>query len=116
MENFEFEKLKSFNIKDKLVYASNAIVIKHILNKKTGNIMALAVDYGKVFKPKYSPFSTFINVIDGKAEVVIEDISTYMLKGYSMIIPGHTHYTIEANQRFKMLLIILKSGYEDLEL
>lgn len=116
MENYEFEKLVAFNIKDKLVYVSNTIVIKHVLNEKTGNIMALAVDYGKVFKPKLSPFSTFVNVLEGKAELVVDNISTYMLKGYSMIIPGHTNYTIEANQRFKMLLIILKSGYEDLEL
>ena len=114
MENYEFERLIAFNIKDKLTYVSNAVVIKHILNEKTGNIMALAVDYGKVFKPESTPFSTFIKVIEGKAEVVIDDISTYLLSGYSMIIPGHTSYTIEANQRFKMLSIILKSGYDSL--
>ncbi|MCB0425890.1 MAG: cupin [Flavobacteriaceae bacterium] len=115
MENYEFEKLIAFNIKEKLKYVSNTVVIKHILNEKTGNIMALAVDYGKVFKPGPTPFSTFIKVIEGKAEVVIDDISTYLLNGYSMIIPGHTSYTIEANQRFKMLSIILKTGYDSLE-
>lgn len=115
MENYEFENLKAFNIKDELKYTSNTIVVKHILNKKTGNIKALALDFGKVYNPKPTPFSTFINVIEGKAEVVLENLSTYLQVNDSMIIPGHVSYTIEANQKFKMLLIILKSGYEDLE-
>ncbi|HZW63429.1 MAG TPA: cupin [Flavobacteriaceae bacterium] len=115
MENYEFERLIAFNIKDKLKYVSNTVVIKHILNEKTGNIMALALDYGKVYKPKATAFSTFIKVIEGKAEIVVDNVSTYLQNNDSMIIPGHTIYTIEANQRFKMLSIILKSGYDDLE-
>ncbi|KJD34990.1 hypothetical protein PW52_12910 [Tamlana sedimentorum] len=115
MNNYEFENLKAFNISDKLKYVSNTIIVKHILNKKTGNIKALALDYGKVYKPKLTPFSTFVNVIEGKAEIVVEDISTYLQENDSMIIPGHILYTIEANERFKMLSIILKSGYDDLE-
>jgi len=49
MKNYEFEILKAFNISDKLEYVSNTIIVKHILNEKTGNIMALALDYGKVY-------------------------------------------------------------------
>ncbi len=115
MENYEFENLTAFNIGDKLRYVPNTIVVKHILNKKTGNIMALALDYGKVYKPKLTPFSTFINVIEGKAEFVLDNLSTYLQTNDSMIIPGHVSYTLEANQRFKMLSIILKSGYDDLD-
>ena len=115
MKNHEFENLKAFNISNELKYISNTIIVKHILNEKTGNIMALALDYGKVYKPKQTPFSTFVNVIEGKAEIVVDNISTYLQKNESMIIPGHVLYTIEANERFKMLSIILKSGYDDLE-
>lgn len=115
MENNEFEKLIAFNIKDKLSYVSNAVVKKTILYEKTGDILALALDYGKTYRPQLTPYSTFIKVIEGKAEVVINDQSAFLQYEESMIIPGHTNYTIEANQRFKMLLIILKSGYDDLE-
>lgn len=115
MENNEFEKLIAFNIKDKLNYVSNSVEIKTILYEKTGNIIALALDYGKTYRPQPSPYSTFIKVIEGKAEVVIDDQSAYLQYEESMIIPSHTRYTIEANQRFKMLLIILKSGYDEIE-
>lgn len=115
MADHEFKKLIAFRIKDKLDYVSNTIVTKHILNEKTGNIMALAIDYGKVYLPKATPFSTFIQIIEGEAEVVINEQSTYLQNGDCIIIPGHTIHTIEANRRFKMLSIILKSGYDELE-
>ena len=115
MENYEFEKLVAFNINDVLEYVSNTIVIKHILKEKTGNIMALALDYGKVYNPRPSPFSTFVTILEGKAEIVVDNVSSYLQNDDSMIIPGHVNYTIEANEKFKMLSIILKSGYEDLE-
>ncbi|MGS2739900.1 cupin domain-containing protein [Sinomicrobium sp. M5D2P17] len=116
MKNDEFKKLIAFKIKDKVDYVSNTIVTKHILNQKTGNIMALAIDYGKVYIPKVTPFATFIQIIEGEAEVVINEQSTYLQNGDCMIIPGHTPNTIEANQRFKMLSFILKSGYDELEI
>lgn len=115
MEHYEFENLIAFNIKETLGYVSNAVNVKHILNKKTGTLMALALDYGKVYEPKVSAFSTFIHVVEGKAEVVLNDLSSYMQNGDSMIIPGHTVFTIEANQRFKMLFIVLESGCDHLK-
>ncbi|RAV30960.1 cupin domain-containing protein [Sinomicrobium soli] len=113
MENPEFKKSIAFRIKDKLNYISNTIVTKYILNEKTGNIMAMAIDYGKVYIPKTTPFSTFVQVIEGEAEVVINEQSTYLQNGDCMIIPGSTPHTIEANRRFKMLSVILKSGYDE---
>ncbi|WAC03102.1 cupin [Lacinutrix neustonica] len=115
MEHYEFENLIAFNIKDTLDYVSNSVNIKHILNKKTGNIMAMSLDYGKVYQPTVSSFSTFLHVIEGKAEVVLNNLSSYMQNGDSMIIPSQTVYTIEANQRFKMLFIVLESGCDDLK-
>ena len=113
MENYEFEKLVPFNMEEMLKYESNSVVLKHILNEKTGNIKALALDYGKVYEPKPTPFSTFIKIMDGKAELVAANVSTFLKKNDAIIIPGHTEYTMEANERFKMLSIILKSGSDD---
>ena len=62
---------------------------------------------------KISPFDTFIQVIDGKAEVVIDDVSSLLNVGESIIIPAHTSNTIKANVRFKMISTTIKSGYEE---
>lgn len=108
MKNDEFKKLISYNIKDKLHYVSNTIVIEHISYAETNDIIVLALDYGKIYKPEPTPFSTFIQVIEGSSEVLVDEVFTNLQNGDSMIIPGNTASTIEAHQRFKMLSIILK--------
>jgi mannose-6-phosphate isomerase-like protein (cupin superfamily) len=44
----------------------------------------------------------------GKAEVVINNNSTFMQKGDSILIPGTVNSSIEANRPFKMLCVTAK--------
>ena len=109
MENYEFETLVGFTIKNKLKYISNEIVIKYILKNETGTVMVMAVDFGKIYNPEPSNYSTFILVLEGKAEIVVDEVPTFLQNDDAMIIPGDTIYTVEANERFKMLYIILNN-------
>lgn len=113
MENFEFIKSKAFNVAEELEYIPNSVVIKSIIRKITGNISAISFDSGELLTSKISPFDTFIQVIDGKGEVVINDKSNLLETGQSIIIPAHSRNTIKAKVRFKMLSTLIKSGYEE---
>ena len=73
----------------------------------------ISVDSGEALTEKISPFDTFIQVIDGSAEIVIDDNSNLLKTGEAIIIPAHSPNTIKANVRFKMISTIIKSGYED---
>ena len=112
MENVEVEKSKIFIIVEILEYVSNAVVIKTIIKKSTGNVSAVSFDSGENLTEKISPFDTFIQIIEGKAEIWIDDISQNLETGESIIIPAHCRNTIKANERFKMISTIIKSGYE----
>ncbi|HEY1018650.1 MAG TPA: cupin domain-containing protein [Sediminibacterium sp.] len=113
MEAPELEKSKVFIVVEILEYIPNSVLIKTIIRKTTGNVSAVSFDSGEALTEKITPFDTFIQVIDGQAEVVINDISHVLDVGQSIIIPAHTRNTINANVRFKMLSTIIKSGYED---
>lgn len=93
-------------------YVPNSIVSKTIIRKTTGNISILAIDTGEALAQKISPFDTFVQVIDGVAEVVIDDESNMLRVGEGMTIPAHASSSIKANERFKMLTTVIKSGYE----
>jgi quercetin dioxygenase-like cupin family protein len=110
----EFEKSKSFIIVEIIEYVPNSVVIKTILKKTTGNISAVSFDTGEGFPEKISPFDSFIQVIEGKAEIIIDSISHHLMIGESIIIPAHRRNKIKANQRFKMISTVIKSGYEDI--
>lgn len=114
MENQEIEKGKTFIIVEIIEYVPNAVVIRTIIRKTTGNVSAVSFDSGESLTEKISPFDTFIQIIDGKAEIVIDGNSSMLDTGQSMIIPAHARNTIKANVRFKMLSTIIKSGYEEM--
>lgn len=113
MEPLEFEKSKAMIIVEIIEYVPDSVVIKTIIKKSTGNINAVSFDAGEKLEEKTSPFDTFIQIIDGKAEIIINDNSTLLETGSSIIIPAHARNSIKAKDRFKMISTVIKSGYED---
>ena len=112
MENNEVEKAKALIVVEIIEYVPNSVVIKTIIKKTTGNISVISIDTGEALTEKVIPFDTFVQIIDGKAEVVIDGISNFLDTGQSIIIPAHTSNIVKANERFKMISTIIKSGYE----
>lgn len=112
MNNAEVEKAKALIIVEIIEYVSNSVVIKTIIKKTTGNVSAVSFDSGEALTEKIIPFDTFVQIIDGKAEIVIDGVSNLLETGQSIIIPAHTSNIVRANERFKMISTIIKSGYE----
>jgi len=108
----EIEKSVGLIIVEIIEYAPNSVIVKSIIKKSTGNITAMSFDTGEELAKRTSPFDTFVQIIDGKAEIVIDGKSTFLDKGQSIVIPAHSAYNVKANERFKMILTIIKSGYE----
>lgn len=112
MENKELEKGKSHIIVEILEYVPNSVVSKTILRKLTGNVSVSSLDTGEGFSEKISPFDTFVQIIEGKAEVMIDGEIKMLDTGDGIIIPAHQSNSIKANERFKMISTVIKSGYE----
>lgn len=112
MNNLEVEKSKVHITVEIIEYVANSVVVKTILKKSTGNITLMSVDSGEGLTEKITPFDTFVQVIEGKAEVVIEGVSHLLLTGQSLVIPAHESNYINPNGRFKMILTVIKSDYE----
>lgn len=109
----ELEKAKSHIIIEIIEYVPNSIVSKTIIKKTTGNITVSSFDEGEELATKTSPFDNYIQIIDGAAEVVIND-KPYQLKlGEGIIIPAHALHCFTANEQFKMISTVIKSGYEE---
>lgn len=93
-------------------YIPNAVLSKTIIKKSTGNISIMSFDTGEGLTEKTSPFDTFAQIIDGKAEIVIDGVSKLLETGQAIILPAHLPNIFRANERFKMILTVIKSGYE----
>lgn len=73
MENIDVEKSKVFIIVKIIEYIPNAVVIKTLIKKTTGNVTAVSVDSGENLRDKIYTFDRFIQIIEGSAEIMIEN-------------------------------------------
>jgi quercetin dioxygenase-like cupin family protein len=109
----EMEKSKAHIIVAIIEYIPNAIVSKTIIKKTSGNVTVLSFDAGEELGQKISPFDIYIQIIDGAAELTINGIKYKLALGEGIIIPAHASHKFNANEQFKMISTIIKSGYED---
>ncbi len=112
INNEAIEKSKSYITVKIIEYVPNSVVSTTILKKSTGNINVMSFDSGEGLTEKTSPYDTFAQIIEGNAEIIIDGISHLLETGQSIIMPAHKPNLIKANVRFKMILTVIKSGYE----
>jgi len=108
----DIEKSKVHITVEIIEYIPNSVIIKTVFKKSTGNISVMSFDSGEGLTEKTTPFDSFAQIIDGRAEIVISDQSFFLETGQSIVIPAHATNFIRPNGRFKMILTVIKSGYE----
>lgn len=109
----ELEKSRQHIIVEITEYIPNAVVSRTIIKKTTGNITVSSLDAGEELAIKTLPFDSFVQIIDGEAELVMNDKKLTLRLGEGIIIPAHTKHCFNANEQFKMICTIIKSGYEN---
>ncbi|MDR7129687.1 quercetin dioxygenase-like cupin family protein [Algoriphagus sp. 4150] len=116
MVKAEFEKSTPHRLIDSVEYVPGSVVIRSILTKQTGTVTVSSFDAGEGMMTKSSPFDNLIQILDGIAEIIIEEKSNMVEAGELIIIPAHSKNRITANSKFKMLSTVIKSGYEDVSI
>ncbi|MDQ3141922.1 MAG: cupin [Bacteroidota bacterium] len=108
----EIKKGSAHILVELIEYEHNAVVSKSIMKKSTGTINALSFANGEGLNEKTSPYDTYAQIIDGSAIIIIDSVSNKLSTGEGIVIPAHRASHIEPNGAFKMLLTVIKSGYE----
>lgn len=108
----EIKKSTAHIIVEIIEYVPKAILTRTIIKKTTGNVTVTSMAAGEELEEKTLPFDTFIQIIHGQAELFINN-KQYLLKlGEGIIIPAHASQRFNANEQFKMISTVIKSGYE----
>jgi len=109
MQSIEFEKAKIFSFNDSVEYASGGILSKTVLKKETGNISLFSFAEGEALSEHTAPFDAVIQVVDGKAEIIIGGKSFFLEAGQTIIMPANIPHAVKAVEKFKMVLTMIKS-------
>lgn len=111
-DSVELKKTMVHVVVEIITYKPNAVVRKTIIKRPTGHIMVSSFDLGEELVEKIAPFDNYIQIIEGKANMMIDDKEFVLSLGEGIIIPAHSKLKFHANEQFKMVSTMIKSGYE----
>ncbi len=97
------------NLKNLADYQDGAVVSKEILKKETGTVTLFAFGKGQGLSEHTAPFDALVSVLDGRAEIIISGKSHTVCEGEMIIMPADEPHELKANERFKMMLIMIRS-------
>ncbi len=96
-------------LKDHVDYAEGSIVSRTLVDSKAGTITLFAFDAGQNLSEHTAPYDAVVEVLDGEALLIIGGKEVRASAGEMVIMPAHVPHAVEARQRFKMLLVMIRS-------
>lgn len=103
------EPAKAVVLGDLVDYQPGSIVSRTIAKTQGGTLTLFAFDEGQALSEHTAPFDAFVTVLDGVAELVIGGTPVEARAGQTVLMPANVPHAVNARQRFKMLLIMLRA-------
>jgi len=104
-----FESSKVYDLKSMVDYAAGSTVSKIIIRNEKGNLTLFAFDKGQNLSEHTAPFDAIVQVLDGTGKIIIEGKEHMVREGQVIIMPANIPHALEATEKFKMLLIMIKA-------
>ncbi len=100
---------KAQNLNGLIEYAADSIVSKTIIDKPVGTITLFAFDEGQKLSEHTAPYDAVVQVIDGCGRLTIGGEAVTVSAGEVVIMPGNVPHSVTAEERFKMLLTMIRA-------
>lgn len=94
---------------DLVAYQDGSVVSKTLVGKKTGTVTLFAFDQGQALSEHTAPFDAIACVLDGTADISIAGKSLRVGAGQMVIMPANIPHALKAEERFKMMLTMIRS-------
>lgn len=100
---------KAQNLQNLVEYSADSIVSKTILDKQAGTITLFAFDKGQKLSEHTTPYNAVVQILDGQAQLTIGGENVEVISGQIIIMPGNVPHAVTAQEKFKMLLIMIRA-------
>jgi quercetin dioxygenase-like cupin family protein len=90
-------------------YAGGSIVSREIAKNEAGTLTLFAFDAGQGLSEHSAPFDAVVQILDGEADLIIGGKPINAAAGQLVVMPANVPHAIKAEQRFKMLLTMLRA-------
>jgi quercetin dioxygenase-like cupin family protein len=100
---------KAAGLSSLIAYQTGSVVSQTLLERKTGTVTLFAFDKGEGLSEHTAPFDAMVVVVDGEAEIAISGEAHRVSAGEMIVMPANEPHALRAVERFKMLLIMIRS-------
>jgi quercetin dioxygenase-like cupin family protein len=90
-------------------YQTGSVVSRTLIDKQAGTVTLFAFDEGQGLSEHKAPFDAMVDIIDGQAVITISGKEYHLTTGEMIIMPANEPHALKAVQKFKMLLVMIKS-------
>ena len=94
---------------DLVDYQAGAVVSSTLIKKEKGTVTLFAFDEGQGLSEHTAPFDAMVQVLDGRVEVSISGKPHTLGAGDMVVMPANRPHALRALERFKMMLIMIRS-------
>ena len=103
-------KNEAIDLAGAVAYAPGGVVSKTLVDKKAGTLTLFAFDAGQGLSEHTAPFDAVVQILDGEACLVIGGQEVRARTGELVVMPARVPHAVRADQRFKMLLIMIRDS------
>ncbi|MBU1260943.1 MAG: cupin domain-containing protein [Planctomycetes bacterium] len=97
------------NLAGLVEYAADSVVSKTIIDKSVGTVTLFAFDAGQGLSEHQTPYDALVQIVDGSAILIIGGKDVNASAGQIVVMPANVPHAVQAKERFKMLLIMIKA-------
>jgi quercetin dioxygenase-like cupin family protein len=108
MEKSIFEHSNVFRFPEKVEYSPEGIVSKRVIDRPVGTVTLFAFDKDQRLSTHSAPYDAMIQVVEGRAEIVIDGKTFELKSGETIIMPAGIPHAVNATDKFKMVLTMIK--------
>ena len=109
MKAKEFARATTFSLNETIEYAEGAVVSKTITKRPEGTVTLFSFDKEQGLSEHTTPFDAQVHIIDGTATIFIDKKPFILHKDDIFVMPANVPHALEATERFKMMLTMIKS-------
>jgi quercetin dioxygenase-like cupin family protein len=109
LETKEFARSTIFNLKETIKYSEGAVVSRTVTKQDEGTVTLFAFDKEQGLSEHTTPFDAQVHIIDGTATIYIGKKPYILKKDDFIVMPADVPHALEATERFKMILTMIKS-------
>jgi quercetin dioxygenase-like cupin family protein len=108
MEKSIFEHSNVFRFPEKVDFSSEGIISKRVIDRLAGTVTLFSFDKGQRLSTHSAPYDAMVQVVEGKSEIVINDVPFTLATGDTIIMPAGIPHSVFATEKFKMVLTMIK--------